>query len=131
MPRMRWNCDKSGCFNLKQRPKIEVFDDCFGRGCAFGDVDGIMESRGHFLILEWKRPGVELGTAQRLLHVRLTALSPAITTLVVWGDAETMEVESISPIRGGKLGKRIACNLDTLKGWMAEWFARHEREGAA
>ena len=26
---LRWDCERQGCFNLKRRPKIEVFADCF------------------------------------------------------------------------------------------------------
>lgn len=25
---MRWDCTTQGCFNLKKRPKVEVFADC-------------------------------------------------------------------------------------------------------
>jgi len=51
---MRWDCEKQGCFNLKKRPKIELFADCFPGAISFGDVDGRVEYKGRFLELEWK-----------------------------------------------------------------------------
>ena len=51
---LRWDCEKRGCFNIKRRPKIEVFHKCFPGNINFGDVDGIVEINGRGLMLEWK-----------------------------------------------------------------------------
>ena len=45
---MRWDCEKSGCFNVKCRPKIEVFAECFPGRINFGDMDGRVELGGYF-----------------------------------------------------------------------------------
>jgi hypothetical protein len=125
MPRMRWDCEKQGCFNVKQRPKIEVFDECFERGCAFGDVDAIVENGGHFLILEWKRPGATCPRGQQILHQKLTALAPQITIVLVQGDAENMTVESVQVVSNGKYDTREDCTIDQLKDRCRAWFQKH------
>ena len=51
---LRWDCLRRGCFNLKRRPKIEVFADCFPGRINFGDVDGIVEISGNALLLDGK-----------------------------------------------------------------------------
>lgn len=30
---LRYNCETQGCFNIKKRPKIEIFAECFPRKC--------------------------------------------------------------------------------------------------
>ena len=50
------------------------FSECFGRGIrTFGDVDGIVERLGHFLLMEWKE-GETLGVGQKKVHDALLAL---------------------------------------------------------
>ncbi len=88
MPKMRWQCETNGCFNQLMRPKIEVFDQCFPRAVAFGDVDAIVEMGSKFLLLEWKsRPGLKGGQAKMYQRLPLS-----FTTLVIVGNAESMEV---------------------------------------
>jgi hypothetical protein len=48
---MRWNCEKDGCFNVKCRPKIEQFADCFPGRIAVSDIDGIVEINGRLGLL--------------------------------------------------------------------------------
>lgn len=55
---LRWDCERRGCFNLKRRPKIEVFAECFPGRINFGDVDGIVEIGGNALL------DVETGTTR-------------------------------------------------------------------
>jgi hypothetical protein len=90
---LRWDCEKRGCFNLKRRPKIELFADCFPGRMSFGDVDGIVEVNGNALLLEWKSEERDLPAGQRILYERLTRNSP-VSVLIVVGDAETMAVEA-------------------------------------
>ena len=49
---MRWDCSASGCFNVKRRPKVEQFADALPGRVSFGDVDGIVEINGWFLMIE-------------------------------------------------------------------------------
>lgn len=90
---MRWDCSKSGCFNLEMRPKIEVFCDCFPGKINFGDVDGIVEINGKALMLEWKSKTEKIPIAQEIMFQRITR-SGMIVVLCVFGNAKTMEVKS-------------------------------------
>jgi hypothetical protein len=92
---LRWDCAKRGCFNLKRRPKIELFADCFPGRMSFGDVDGIVEVAGNALLLEWKSEERDLPAGQRILFERLTRNSP-VSVLIVVGDAETMVIEAVA-----------------------------------
>ena len=88
---LRWNCEERGCFNKKQRPKIELFADALPGKCAFGDVDAITELKGRALSLEWKSDPMPIGMGQRIMWSNLSRGS-MLTTLCVAGNAETMEV---------------------------------------
>ena len=88
---MRWNCDKSGCYNIKHRPKIEIFADVWPGRISIGDVDGIVEIQGKGLLLEWKSHNGQIPTGQRIMYQRLTT-GMLLTVFCVYGDAETMDV---------------------------------------
>lgn len=126
MPKLRWDCSRRGCFNEVKRPKIEVFDECFARGCAFGDVDGVVETNGHFLFLEWKEPGAPVPIGQRILHQRLTEASDRITIAIVNGDAHTMEVCAVSFVHLGRFYPPRPCDLTGLKALFRGWFERKD-----
>ena len=120
---LRWDCDKRGCFNVKKRPKIEIFGECFGRGINFGDVDGIVERRGQLLFLEWKPGRSAISTGQRLLHENMLSI-PQISIVVAYGDAETMELSEGFDLRHGKVHrKRQKADLADLKATIAKWYA--------
>jgi hypothetical protein len=97
---LRWDCERQGCFNLKRRPKIELFADCFPGRISFGDVDGIVEIGGNALLLEWKSEERELPTGQRLLYQRLTWSGP-VSVMIVVGDAETMLIDATAIFADG------------------------------
>jgi len=131
---LRWDCAAQGCFNLKRRPKIELFADCFPGRINFGDVDGIVEISGNALLLEWKSEPRELPTGQRLLYQRLTR-SGLCAAMVVVGDAETMLVDGTSIFdRGlrypphGYEPADLACIKRRLAAW-SEWAERHPAIG--
>lgn len=117
---IRWKCKERGCFNLKKRPKIEVFAQCFPRKIAMGDVDGLIELGGHFLMLEWKMPGAPVPRAQEMVYERITAWD-RFTVIVVWGDAETMDVTSYAIYRKTKRRETGTIDLqgliERIKGW--------------
>lgn len=123
---MRWNCQTSGCFNLKRRPKIEVFADCFPRRINFGDVDGLVEIGGMFCLLEWKGDGGSVRTGQRLSYLAFTREAGNVV-FVVNGNAETMAVDGYSTFWGGRQLPLVNADLDALKArirWWAEWVQR-------
>lgn len=124
---MRWDCEVSGCFNLKRRPKLEVFAGCFPRRINFGDVDGMLELSGRFCLLEWKGEGGSLRRGQELAFQRLTSGSDNVV-FVVRGDAETMEVRSYSMFQDGLQGDFLEANLEDVRTAMSEWAERAKSE---
>ena len=119
---MRWDCATQGCFNLKKRPKIEIFADCLPGNIAFSDIDAAVEVCGNLLFVEWKAHQA-LGVGQRVLFERITELCPA-TVLIVEGDAEHMTVSSLRTVWAGIIGDAVPADLadlkDTIKTW-SDW----------
>lgn len=131
---LRWDCAAQGCFNLKRRPKIELFADCFPGRINFGDVDGIVEIGGNALLMEWKSEPRALPAGQRLLYQRLSRSGP-VAVMIVVGDAETMRVDGTSIFdRGlryppyGYEPADLACIKRRLAAW-SEWAERHPAVG--
>lgn len=123
---LRWDCEKSGCFNQKRRPKIELFADCFPRRINFGDVDGLVELNGFFCLLEWKGMGGKVGTGQRISYEKFT-LMPGNTVFVVEGDAETMDINRYQLFWEGKSHKWVEADLAGLKDRLRRWVNFAER----
>ncbi len=122
---LRWSCENQGCFNKKKRPKINIFHECFGCGINFGDVDGIVERKGNFLMLEWKSPGASTGIGQRILHDKLCELSQ-FTVLLVSGDAELMTVNEFT-IRRLDKSKKVVGGIEDLKKQISQWYEWADR----
>jgi hypothetical protein len=118
---MRWDCKSQGCFNVRCRPKIEVFSDCFPGKINFGDVDGIVEYKGCFLLLEWKSEVAPLKKGQRLTYEALTRAGIGNTVLVVYGDAETMEVTHLMTFYDGRASEIKRSSLAEVKKICKEW----------
>jgi len=127
---LRWDCNTSGCFNQKKRPKIEVFSECFPGRINFGDVDAIVEIGGQFLLLEWKEFTAELPTGQRIMYRRLTG-DEHFVVLVVVGDAETMAVEGIQAWEKGRAKPFEALDLAGLKRRIRSWAKASGARAAA
>lgn len=117
---LRWDCKKRGCFNIKRRPKIEVFADCFPGNINFGDVDGIVEINGKALFLEWKTNLNELPLGQKIMYQRLTE-TRLLTVFCVVGNAETMEISHYSNFVGGNFHRYKTIDLDGLKERIKLW----------
>ena len=128
--KLRWDCAADGCFNVKRRPKIEMFADCFPRRINFGDVDGIVELNGFFCLLEWKGAGGAIKTGQRITFEKLTATA-GNCVFVIEGDAETMTVERLCKFWKGKRGEWAVAQLGDVKESIRGWV-RHvnQRNGA-
>ena len=128
---MRWKCDINGCFNIKRRPKIEVFADCFPRKINFGDVDGLVELNGWFCLLEWKGDGGELRQGQRRSYIEFTnEARPGNIVLVVKGNPETMVVENYSYFWAGNHFPTITADINALKKrirWWVDWTEQSRR----
>jgi len=119
--KMRWNCEKDGCFNVKHRLKLEIFAECFGGNIMMSDVDGEVERNGQWLRIEWKNPGVGLPVGQRINYERLSRDTPT-AIFIVNGDAETMKVDSFGIYRKGKYHPDEGHSLDELKARFVRWY---------
>jgi hypothetical protein len=121
---MRWDCQRDGCFNKICRPKIEQFAECLPGRIAFSDVDAVTEINDHYLWLEWKRLPAPLPIGQRIMFERLTAApSQRFIVLVIVGDAEAMEVESVAVVSGGAIGGFQPSTLQHVKTFISDWAA--------
>lgn len=96
---LRWNCSVHGCFNVKRRPKIELFSKFLPGDTSFGDVDALHEYRGRYIALEWKHytdtqlPPIRVPEGQNRTFCALTReLRGRFLWIVCAGDAETMEI---------------------------------------
>ncbi len=116
---MLWSCDRQGCFNLKKRPKIEMFADCLPGRIAFSDIDAVTEINGNLLFLEWKEHQ-NICVGQKILFERLTLLCPA-TVLIVEGDAERMTVDSIRTVWNKTISPPEPADINGLRREIAAW----------
>lgn len=118
---MRHDCQKSGCYNKKHRPKIELFADCFGGKIAMSDVDAAVEVEGNFLFLEWKSHDGDIPTGQKIFFERMTQESMRFQALVVHGDAETMDVSNVAFVSMGNVAPFEPCDMDGLHSIIRDW----------
>jgi len=116
---LQWDCSTQGCFNRRKRPKIEMFAACLPGRIAFSDIDGVVEVRGNFFLLEWKSHG-EIPFGQKLLFQNFVKFAPA-TILVVEGDAETMEVSTIRYVFADRIGEPFEANINELSKQIEDW----------
>lgn len=126
---LQYDCYSQGCFNLKKRPKIEIFCECFPGRISFGDVDGIVETYGNALLLEWKPSPIVFRRGQQIMYERITR-GYAVSVICVAGDAETMLVSHRGGFVNGRQREWKPATLQevkhAIKGW-ASWSMRHPR----
>jgi hypothetical protein len=116
---LRWDCEKQGCFNLKKRPKIQVFAECFPRNIQMGDVDGAVEFENREIVLEWKSYR-DVSKGQHIMFTRLTD-DKRKTVIVVSGDAETMCVDAYGVYYGGRWYGWFDTDLSGVKEFFSRW----------
>lgn len=124
---LRWDCEKKGCFNIKRRPKIEVFAECFPGNINFGDVDGIVEINGRALILEWKTDTEDPTRGQHIMYTRLTR-GQMISVMLIVGNAETMEVTHRDTYIDGKKSPLEKASLESVKADITRWRQWAQRQ---
>jgi hypothetical protein len=108
----------------------DCIQSAFPAKCIPGDLDGFIERKGYFLILEVKSPGTPIPKGQKWAYVS-GAKSGIITTFVIWGVKENpkdinsklvpqrMEIFSKNHIKG--TGKFDA-DLDLLIDYCQKWW---------
>lgn len=92
------------------------FNECFSPArLKIGDIDGIVERNGHFLIIETKRPNAQLSTGQDIMFSKLVKL-PEFNVLIIYGEANM-------PVRYQWYGYPVKpANLDTIRRLIRRWF---------
>jgi hypothetical protein len=119
---MRWNCDKHGCYRQKCCPRLEEFKECFYREISPGDLDGIVEFRGKFWVLEWKTPGAQVKRAQELLFVAFTKAQWNIVFVAEGDCTETpMSVSRYQVYWDGKQYEWFRGDFAALKSDVTAW----------
>lgn len=85
------------------------------------DVDGIVEIEGNLLLMEWKKSTkTPLERGQRIMYERMSGRK-SVYILVVYGSAETMEVEGYLEFQKGKMGAFVDCEINDLKDVLRRW----------
>lgn len=121
---MRWNCEAQGCYNVKQRPKIELFAECFPGRINLGDLDAsIVEINSRALLLEWKGAANTIPSGQHLTYQNLSRTG-LLVAVVVAGNAETMAVTQYGVYVGGQFTGWRSANLALVKEVFRRWAKR-------
>lgn len=121
---MRWDCNAEGCYNIKQRPKIEVFAECFPGKINFGDLDAsLVEINSRALLLEWKVSANEIPTGQNLAYCNLSKTG-LLVAVIVAGDAEAMRVTHYGVYAGGQFTGWRTADIDFVKTVFRRWAKR-------
>jgi hypothetical protein len=100
--------------------KFHVFDGVFPRGINFTDVDAIVEIGGAFCMIEWKSPGGVIGIGQKKMFQAFTRDSKNVA-VIVYGDAETMVLQSFGYFVDGRYYDASVANLERLKEFLRDW----------
>lgn len=124
---LRWDCDKDGCYKQLCLPKWHVLNDSLDP-CKMTDLDGMVERRGKFLVVEWKAPGQSVKNAQERALNALNRLDQ-FTVLVVHGTSDPMDPKMVR----FPFGPDKATDLERFQKGVHDWFAkasiRQRRDG--
>ena len=132
---MRYKCKSGGCFFETLHPPLEMFASAFGGKIAMSDIDGIVERRGHFLVVEWKvKPG-KVFLAQDIL-LRALACNPNFKVIVITSPVNTnlIQMDTVVQaqlVKGGKINPAYKYSVEELKDHFEKWFKAVEKCGPA
>lgn len=84
------------------------------------DLDGFVERRGQFLVLETKRPGVGIPVGQRLTFEALVRL-PQFTVIVIWGKRDEPQAVQVWTQKGKQTYRHA--DLALLRRIVSAWYA--------
>lgn len=124
--------------NLRSKEKMlesiwewDFLNGCFLRGIKVGDVDGIVECSGVFLVLETKNPGAPQPVGQRFLYEAMVKTG-LFTVIYIWGKVNKPEaMEILSPEvwgeRGGIKTQTSPTDEKHLQAIVKSWFTKANR----
>ncbi len=113
---LRWDCDKDGCYKRLCLPKWHVLNDALSP-CRMTDLDGIVERRGRFLVVEWKAPGASVKRAQERALDELNRLDQ-FTVKIVHGTSDPMEPK----LYRAPFGQDVPTDLANFQQRCSRWF---------
>ncbi len=110
----------------------DVFNDCFinsdGKhsGIAFSDLDGIVERKGDFIVVEGKGIGVSIPPGQRRMFWHLVNTG-RFTIVILWGEPGIpTEYEVFTYSNGPTTSGKQKCNLEQIKQLIKNWYSIRE-----
>lgn len=96
-------------------------DECFEGKIKMSDLDGIVERRGHFFVLETKQNGVTVPAGQRIMFENM-AKTGLITVVILWGKQnETEQMQVYYPNCAAPTPIKVATNEDVQR--VAKWWS--------
>lgn len=97
-------------------------DNCFPGKIKVTDIDGLVERKGHFLVLETKSPGVPIPLGQQIMFKNLQR-SGLFTIVVVWGNTNQPQEMQVY-YSNGKVSEKKPANMATFK-QVVSWWNHH------
>ena len=86
------------------------------------DVDGICERNGHFLIMEWKRPGEQASGGQKIL-LKALAANPKFVVIVVIGHTDdNMYVQEFYQYTPNGKAYLAGTGVNSFKEFYKQWY---------
>lgn len=118
---LRWSCAEGGCYNVKHRPKIELFAECFSGRINFGDIDAsLVEINSRALLMEWKSVLGEIPRGQARTYENLSRTG-FMTISILVGNAETMEVSKCAFYAYGRFTGWRDASLADVRALFSRW----------
>jgi len=130
MSRFLWECDNgANCFAESRLLRFEHVNDVFPGSIGMTDIDGLVEVRGALCIVEFKAPGADLPTGQRILFERFTLQRNTRgnrhnLAILCEGDAPTMTPTRLRAWWQGRGTPWRAADRDELRCMLARWVSR-------
>lgn len=104
-----------------------MLDNCFSGNVKVSDIDGIIERRNSFLVIETKKPGVPIPKGQEIMFKSLQKLEK-FTVVVVWGMKNNpVEMQVYYP--NGQISEKKPADVNKFKDFVAWWYAEVEKTG--
>jgi hypothetical protein len=94
-------------------------ENCFDGGYKMGDIDGIAEKGGHFLLFEVKATP-NIPTGQQIMHRRWLEVLGQSLLLLIGDPYDWYYAEFIRP--GHPIIRRTNPELEEIYSWVREWF---------
>jgi hypothetical protein len=104
----------------------KFLDNCFqGTRIKVSDIDGIVERKGQFLVIECKNPNVPIPVGQKIMFDNM-AKTGFFTVIVVWGEKNKPEkMKILCKNKNGLFVEKDYEEIDEekLKKTVGAWYA--------